>query len=288
MQRFSLHDGPGIRTTVFFKGCPLRCRWCHNPESQAAATELGFAAGRCAACGACVRACPAGVHRLATDGRHDLDRARCTACGACVRACPAGALELAGRTVTVGELMDEVLKDAVFYRTSGGGLTVSGGEPLQQPAFLTALLRDARAAGLHCAVETSGFAPWPVLARLLPLVDLWLFDLKETDPKRHRVLTGVPNARILANLRRLHDAGGAVRLRLPLVPGCNDRDGHLAAVEALVRALPRLAGVDVIPYHGLGEDKRARFGHAPSGVPDPAAEIPDATVAAWTGRLRLS
>ncbi|MFN8091096.1 MAG: glycyl-radical enzyme activating protein [Vicinamibacteria bacterium] len=254
VQRYSLHDGPGIRTTVFLKGCPLACLWCHNPESQSVAPEVLVTAERCLSCGSCVTACEHGAP-LPGD-------ARCTACGACAEACPAGARRLAGRETTVGEVMREVLRDRVFYDDSGGGVTFSGGEPLAQPAFLAALLDACRAAGIHTAVDTCGFAPRDRLMDLAPRVDLFLFDVKLVADARHRALTGVPSAPILANLRALAAAGAAVWVRVPVVPGLTDAEADLAATADLVAALPRAPRVSLLPYHRTGVAKARRLGRA--------------------------
>ena len=283
IQRFSIHDGPGIRTTVFFKGCPLNCRWCHNPESKTLRAQLSFNPERCIGCGACFQRCPRQVHTLIGEIHH-IDRQRCLACGSCTESCHAEALELVGRRVEVGEVITEVLKDRPFYETSGGGMTLSGGEPLMQIDFAFALLEHARQESLHTAVETSGYAEWKELERIRPLVDLFLYDIKETDPRKHREFTGVDNVRILDNLRELHAAGSRVVVRLPLIPGWNDSDAHFRGIAALARELPRADGFEIMPYHRLGESKLERLGL--SGDGRPACDAPSReTVEAWIERL---
>lgn len=282
IQRFSLHDGPGIRTTVFLKGCSLRCLWCHNPEGIATARALSFQADRCIGCGYCMRVCPRGAVTAGPDGQVTLDRSRCVVCGLCTRECYARALEMVGRRATVRDVLDEVLRDRDFYRTSGGGLTLSGGEPALQPEFASVLLQAAREAQLHTAVETAGHARAESYDLLRPWTDLFLFDIKETDPARHVEYTGKDNDLILSNLRRLHDAGAAIILRLPIVPGLNDRKDHFQAVARLVASLPAIQGVDVLPYHRLGAGKHARIGLAPPRVIDAPDED---DVARWRAML---
>jgi len=252
VQRYSLHDGPGIRTTVFLKGCPARCPWCHNPESQSAAPELLVAETRCVSCGTCATVC---AHGAPPPGS-----GLCTACGACVEACPAGARQLAGREATVDDVMREVLRDRVFYEESGGGVTFSGGEPLAQPEFLAALLDACRAACVHTAVDTCGFAPRERLLALAPRVDVFLFDVKLVDDARHRALTGLPAAPILANLQALAAVHAEVWIRVPIVPGFTDAEADLAATAALVAGLPGVRRVGLLPYHRTGVPKARRLG----------------------------
>lgn len=256
MQRFSIHDGPGIRTTVFLKGCPLSCAWCHNPESQHPLPEVMVRAERCQGCGACVRAC---VHGSAIINQAKRQPTHCLACGECVAVCTPGALELVGRTQTVEQVMQEVMKDELFYDESGGGVSFSGGEPLLQADFLGGLLLASRRQGLHTAVDTCGHAPWDVLAKLAPLVDLFLFDLKLMDEERHIQYTGQSNQLILQNLQRLTQLHRQVEVRLPIIPGINDEQANLATVANYLRTLPIL-GVKLLPYHTYGTAKYAHLG----------------------------
>lgn len=281
IQRCSMHDGPGIRTTVFLKGCPLRCQWCHNPESQRRAPELYFMDMRCALCGECVAACPNGCHRVDAEG-HAIDREKCTACGRCVEACFTGALEIKGSEMTVERVLQDVLADRAYYERSGGGVTVSGGEPLAQFAFTRELLRRCREEGVHTCIETCGFAPEEHVREIQPLVDHFLFDYKATG-EAHRALTGVDNMGILANLDLLLSLGSAVTLRCPLVPGVNDADEHLMAIAELERKYPKLKGIELMAYHNMGVAKSARIGG------DAVLDLPNATEeqkAEWLKKLR--
>ena len=258
IQRFSLHDGPGIRTTVFFKGCPLSCWWCHNPESQATAAELMWRDSRCIGCGACVAACAQGA--IAWQGDEPVtDRQKCTLCGACADACYAEAREMVGRQMTVEQLMAEIERDVLFFDESGGGVTFSGGEPLLQRAVLGALLRECKANEIHTAVDTCGFATWEAIDGLREWVDLFLYDLKLMDDTKHRAYTGVSNVLILENLRALSRHGNSILLRVPIIPGVNDDVENLQQIGAFAAALPHLVGVDVLPYHHTAVDKYRRL-----------------------------
>ena len=259
IERCSLHDGPGIRTTVFLKGCPLRCQWCHNPESQAGRPELYFLHERCSACGACAQACPSGCHAI-EQGLHRIDRSACDACGACVRACPQAALEIKGERLSVAQVMADVVKDRAFFDGSGGGLTISGGEPLAQASFTRALLQAAKTAGIHTCIETSGFGQRERLLELLPLTDLFLFDWKQSDRDAHQRQVGVAQHRIHDNLIALSEAGAHIRLRCPVIPGINDRDSHFQTIARLANDLAGIEAVEVMPYHPMGRAKSERIG----------------------------
>jgi pyruvate formate lyase activating enzyme len=258
IKRFSIHDGPGIRTTVFFKGCPLRCWWCHNPEGLAPEPELMIRANRCIKCDACLEACAHGA--ISWDGNGAVtDAEKCVGCGACVAACYAEARQIVGREMTVAQVMAEVERDVPFYDQSGGGATFSGGEPLLQGDFLRELLRACKARGIHTAVDTCGSAPWEVLDGVREYVDLFLYDLKLMDDARHREFTGVSNALILSNLQALSQQGHDIVVRLPLIPGINDDEDNLKQVGSFTAALPNLIQLDVLPYHSLGDEKYGRL-----------------------------
>jgi pyruvate formate lyase activating enzyme len=283
IQRFSIHDGPGIRTTVFLKGCPLSCRWCHNPESQDAKPEVFFTANKCIGCLFCVRICERKCHRI-ENKVHIYDRRACLRCGACAKECSPQALEMAGREMTVEDVIAEVRKDQPFYDHSGGGMTVSGGEPTMQFAFTKELLETAKRAGLHTCLETCAYAAKEKVLKLQPLTDLFLYDIKETDSARHREYTGVPNEKILANLSALSAAGAAIVLRCAIVPGFNDRPDHFAAVAKLADSLKGVQAVEVLPYHPLGISKSQRLGKTPSlaNVQSPT----DETVRDWIAAIQ--
>jgi pyruvate formate lyase activating enzyme len=265
IQKFSIHDGPGIRTTVFFKGCPLRCWWCHNPESQAFEPELVFWEKRCIGCGACLQACPQGAIPL--DDDVFVDQAKCTLCGACVQVCYAEAREIIGREMTTAEVMAEIEKDIPFYEESGGGATFSGGEPLSQPDFLLALLRACQEKEIHTALDTCGFASWEVLDTVREYVDLFLYDLKLMDDARHCTFTGVSNELILRNLQSLSQQGHDICLRVPIIPQVNDDDEHIRQIGEFAAALLHLNRVDLLPYHDIAADKYQRLNKA-YGLPD--------------------
>ena len=260
IKKFAVHDGPGIRTTVFFKGCPLRCLWCHNPEGISVAPEIMVFPDRCLkGCRDCLSACP----RQALNKRRGtivLDRSRCDGCGACAGVCPSEALQATGREMSVSEVMAELARDAPFYRESGGGATFSGGEPLQQPAFLREILSACRDEKIPAAVDTSGHAPFSAFEDVLPLVDLFLFDLKIVDDACHRRLTGVSNRLLLENLQRLSRAGAPLAVRVPLVPGSNDAIRDLEQAADFCAALPGRHPVHILPYHRGYAGKLKRLG----------------------------
>jgi len=271
LQRLSTEDGPGIRTTVFFKGCPLHCAWCHNPESISPRPEVQWLEARCIGCHTCLNACPIGALEAGPEGIR-IDRGRCSGCGICAEACPGGALELLGRTVTVDGLAAELLKDRAYYQASGGGVTASGGEPAMQPAFVAALFEHLQAAGVATALDTCGLASPQALARILPYVDLVLFDLKEIDAARHRAFTGQDNEDILRALLYVGDrvqdraAGGApsprLWIRTPLIPGATASRENLEALGAWLAA--HLDGLverwELCAFNNLCRDKYRRLG----------------------------
>ena len=299
IQHYSIHDGPGIRTNVFFKGCPLCCLWCSNPESQNKASQLMFRADRCTGCGACISVCPVGaisfhgkiVQNKRTgqdgpavpDGPMILDGPTvpdkrtvpdvCTGCGACVAVCPQDAREIVGEIKSAGEVFDEVAQDVLFY-AEDGGVTLTGGEVLSQPAFASAILQLCRMAGIRTAVETCGFADGDVLEDVLQYADLVLYDLKEMDPERHQAYTGVRNEKILENLKRINDnLPCEIWVRIPLIPGYNDDKENLTATaDFVIESVPRCTQIHLLPFHRLGEGKYEQLEKEPNGF---SSTVPD-------------
>jgi len=280
IKRFAIHDGPGVRTTVFFKGCPLTCWACHNPEGQTSGADLLVRDERCNSGGDCLTECPRDA--LSENGTGiQIDRYRCDLCGACADICLRGALEMAGRTVTVAEVMQEVLRDVVYYDESGGGATFSGGEPLFQPDFLLALLRECKDREITTVVDTSGQTQQHVVESVAGLVDQFLYDLKLMDSDRHRQFTGVPNEQILNNLGWLSRHECDVIVRLPLFPGINDDVDNLEALGLFLSSLGNRQPVDILPYHRTGVEKYVRLGRG-YRLPDARPPGEDAVAGAVT------
>lgn len=255
IEKFAVHDGPGIRTTVFLKGCPLRCIWCHNPESQETKPEILFLPEKCISCHKCTEICP-------VDAIHDgvFDRSRCIRCGKCVEQCYTVARELIGKLMSPQEVLDEVLKDRRFYNSSGGGMTISGGEPMMQPEFTLELVKMAKGNELDVCMETCGFASLKHYIQTLSYVNLYLFDIKETDSIRHEKYTGVTLELIHKNLFAMDHAGAATILRCPIIPDMNDRKEHFYGIAAIAEKLNNIKGINILPYHSLGKEKLKQLG----------------------------
>lgn len=282
IQRFSLHDGPGIRTTVFLKGCPLRCNWCHNPEGWERAPQLRLAVNSCTRCGHCSNMCLNDAHQVTpTEHRFYLDR--CIRCGRCIDACPVLALEWVGKQMDVDAVMAVVRRDQPFYHTSGGGMTLSGGEPLAQTHFALALLQAAHSEGISTAIETTACASWEILTLIQPYVDLFLVDIKHINPERHRELTGIDNVLILDNITHMIEEGWPIILRIPWVPSQNAEQGFLDGLISFLSAFATPPEVNFLLYHRLDRSKWQGLG-GDSPMPDVAAALEE-EVAPWISRL---
>ena len=261
IKKYAIHDGPGIRTTVFLKGCPLSCPWCHNPEGISSKPHLVYRKDLCIGCGECLNACPNGaIVNKGNEGFVTIP-SLCKGCGTCAEVCPAEAREIIGRKETVQQVLEEIEKDVPFYDTSGGGVTFSGGEPLMQPGFLVPLLEACGERGIHRAVDTSGYADPATLMAVAERTDLFLFDIKLMDPDRHRALTGVSNERILSNLFNLAGTGAKLAVRIPLIPGINDDEENLERTATFLKGLPNgISSIHILPYHETGLSKYKKLG----------------------------
>jgi len=281
VKKFEIHDGDGLRSTLFLKGCPLRCQWCHNPEGISPQPQLAYYAQKCIGCGSCIEACPAVCH-LMEGAVHRLDRRRCTACGACAEVCPKGALTLFGRRVTAKDILPELLADRAFYDATGGGVTLSGGEPLMQAVFCRELLERLKKEDIRTAVDTCGYASRQAVEAVMPYTDLFLYDLKAVDEEVHKRCTGVSNRPILENLRYINSCGKAVEIRIPYVPGMND--GEIERMGGFLKDLSVVRCVKVLPYHGFAASKYEALGME---NPLPRTESPgDEVLAQAVVRLR--
>ncbi|MFW5741167.1 MAG: glycyl-radical enzyme activating protein [Myxococcota bacterium] len=293
IQKFSTEDGPGIRTTVFFKTCTMRCVWCHNPEALRASPELVWHEPRCMRDRACLEACPRGAVLLRGDVI-DIDRETCEACGTCCEVCPTGALEVIGNSTTADALLEEVRKDRVFYDASGGGVTLSGGEPLSQPGVVTSFAARCKLDGIHVALDTCGHVPWERFEQVSPFTDLVLFDLKIFDPARHREATGVDNAQLLDNARALSARGVPMWIRTPLVPGLTSDDENLRAIGTFIRDhLPSVQRWELLAYTNLGLPKYRRLGipyrlEGTASMPRPALDRAAAVAGPFAPDVRVT
>jgi pyruvate formate lyase activating enzyme len=261
INRYAIHDGPGIRTTAFLKGCPIRCRWCANPESQKPSIELAHLKHECSQCGRCVDVCPQDAIRLSDKG-HAIDRTACDLCAECVDACPAEALQIMGRPVSASDLYTEMATDRPFWERSGGGVTLSGGEPLVQHRFAKAFLSICKENYVHTAIESCLHVSTEIMATVLPLVDTVIADLKIMDDRQHRRFTGVSNALIRKNMAILLQSDQDMLVRMPLIPGVNDDTTNLAALGTFLQSHRQGARLEVLPYHRLGESKYQRLGRS--------------------------
>lgn len=285
IQKFSVFDGPGIRTAVFLKGCMMRCPWCHNPESLKPDPELSCDLEKCVSCGACVQVCPNGVHSLGEDGRHRVDYSKCAACGRCLAACPLGCLKVFGREMAAADVVAEVLKDRNYYESSGGGVTFTGGEPTFQYGFLLELLERSKAEGLHTCLETNGVIPPERLGALLPLTDLFLLDYKATG-EDHKRLTNVEEGAVLRTLAALDEAGKDVVLRCPVIQGVNDTEAHFAAIRDLRARYGCIGSAEVMAYHSSGRHKWRSLGE--DYTLDRLESATPEMKAAWEEKIRVS
>ncbi|CCK78312.1 glycyl-radical enzyme activating protein [Desulfobacula toluolica] len=260
IQRFCLQDGPGFRTTIFLKGCPLHCPWCHNPETQSPKKEFYYYPEKCSNCGRCAKSCPTGAStmKIGTDNTPvlDLDRSKCIACMQCVDACLSSARAVVGQNLTIDTIMEEALADQPFFKNSGGGVTISGGDPLLFPDFTLELVKRLKKEGLHVAIETSCFQKWDKIRPLLSYVDLFLVDIKSLISKKHKIVVGWPLEPILENIKNLIEKNANLRIHLPIIPNFNDSMDDFKTCEIfLSRIADRLMGVDILPYHVYGEGK---------------------------------
>lgn len=254
IQRFCVDDGPGIRTTVFLKGCSMRCFWCHNPESFERQPQIQYYPHKCTGCGRCAEVCPVGAHQREA-GTMFFDREKCIFCGRCTENCMAEALILVGKEMSAEEVLEEVSRDELFYRNSGGGVTFSGGEPLCQSGFLKQLLALCKGKGYHTAVESSLNAPWNTVSEIALFTGLFLADIKLINCRRHREATGCGNERILANIGRLAESGSKILIRVPVIPGVNDTVADMMEIACFVQSLRAVTGVELMPFHAMAEEK---------------------------------
>ncbi len=274
IKRYSINDGPGIRVTVFLKGCPLSCTWCHNPESQSSKVQKLYTASKCIGCKKCIEACPENALHLTSKSGIITNFELCTLCGNCADVCPSMATEMSGKKISVDHIMNAIRKETLLMDTSGGGVTFSGGEPLQHPDFLLSLLKACGLEGIHRAVDTSGYAKWEILEEVSDHTELFLFDVKHMDPEIHKQFTGVSNELILENLRLLSGKGSNIAIRIPLIEGFNTDECNISRTSSFIAALPKNAHtVHLLPYHSIASKKYEKLGglYDPGNLEEPSA-----------------